>query len=148
MYKLNFPQYDFRVKNSENKLFLFDLVRKKFVRLTPEEWVRQHVLWYLYKDLKYPLSLINIEKEIILNKTKKRYDVVVFNPDGDIRIIVECKAPHIKLTQQTFDQVARYNLSLNADYLMLTNGHEHYYCSMDYEQEKYHFLREIPVYTR
>lgn len=147
MQLLNFPQYSFRLKNKENKLFLFDVVRKKFVRLTPEEWVRQHVVWYLHNDLHYPLSLINVEKEINLHNIKKRYDVVVFNKNGSIHLIVECKAPEINITQGTFDQIARYNLKLQSAYLMVTNGHEHYYCTMDYTEEKYRFLREIPTYS-
>ncbi|HEA28641.1 MAG TPA: type I restriction enzyme HsdR N-terminal domain-containing protein [Leeuwenhoekiella sp.] len=147
MQELNFPRYSFRVKNSENKLFLFDVVRKKFVRLTPEEWVRQHVVWYLHHELHYPLSLINVEKEIALHQTKKRYDVVVFKRDGSIHLIVECKAPQIGINQTTFDQIARYNLKLHASYLMVTNGHTHYYCTMDYIEEKYQFLREIPTYS-
>ncbi len=147
MQELNFPRYSFRVKNRENKLFLFDVVRKKFVRLTPEEWVRQHVVWYLHQELNYPLSLINVEKEITLHHVKKRYDVVVFKRDGSIHVIVECKAPEINITQHTFDQIARYNLKLQASYLMVTNGHAHYYCTMDYTEEKYRFLKEIPVYS-
>lgn len=147
MQELNFPQYSFRVKNKENKLFLFDVVRKKFVRLTPEEWVRQHVVWYLHHELKYPFSLINVEKEITLHQIKKRYDVVVFKRDGSIHLIVECKAPEISITQHTFDQIARYNLKLQASYLMVTNGHMHYYCTMDYTEEKYRFLKEIPTYS-
>ncbi len=147
MQELNFPQYSFRVKNRENKLFLFDVVRKKFVRLTPEEWVRQHVVWYLHHELKYPFSLINVEKEIALHQIKKRYDVVVFKKDGSIHLIVECKAPEINITQHTFDQIARYNLELQATYLMVTNGHAHYYCTMDYTEEKYRFLKEIPIYS-
>lgn len=147
MQELNFPRYSFRVKNRENKLFLFDVVRKKFVRLTPEEWVRQHVVWYLHHELNYPFSLINVEKEITLHQVKKRYDVVVFKRDGSIHLIVECKAPEINITQHTFDQIARYNLKLQASYLMVTNGHAHYYCTMDYTEEKYRFLQEIPVYS-
>lgn len=146
MQKLNFPSYNFRLKNSENKTFIFDQVRKKFLRLTPEEWVRQHTLNYLIQVLGYPLSLINVEKELLLHQTKKRYDIVVFNPDGSIQLIVECKAPAVKINQETFDQIARYNLALEANYLMITNGLTHYYCLLDYQAEKYVFLREIPSY--
>lgn len=83
---------------------------------------------------------------LVLNEMKKRYDLVVFNPDGSIHIIVECKAPQVEITQETFDQIARYNLSLKADYLMVTNGLEHYYCQMDYEKQAYVFLKELPLY--
>lgn len=147
MQALNFPCYTLRVKNSENKPFLFDAVRKKFVRLTPEEWVRQHVVHYLHRDLGYPMTLINVEKKIDLHGMSKRYDVVIFNPNGSLHLMVECKAPQIRITQETFDQIARYNLQLRATYLMVTNGLEHYYCTIDYEGGKYHFLKEIPSYT-
>jgi len=145
--KLNFPKYQFRFKSNENKTLIFDIVRKTFVILTPEEWVRQHVLWNLITEKKFPLSHINVEKQIQLNKTIKRYDIVVFNPNGSIKIIVECKAPKIPITQKTFDQIAQYNLVLNAEYLMVTNGLKHYYCQMDFENEKYKFLRDIPTYS-
>lgn len=148
MQKLAFPAYSFRLKNSENKPFIFDVIRKKFLVLTPEEWVRQHILQFLSQDKKYPLSLINVEKEIKVGNTRKRYDIVVFKPDGRLFLIVECKAPSIKITQDTFDQIARYNLQLEADYLMVSNGLQHYYCQMDYEAERYQFLRALPDYKR
>lgn len=146
MQKLNFKDYSFRFKSSENKTLIFDIIRKKFVLLTPEEWVRQHVLQFLISEKKYPTSLINVEKQIKLHKTQKRYDIVVFNTDGSIHIIIECKAPQIRISQDTFDQIAQYNFVLNASYLMISNGLEHYYCQMDFENEKYHFLKEIPEY--
>jgi predicted type IV restriction endonuclease len=146
MQQLHFPAYSFRFKSSENKISIFDEIRKKFVILTPEEWVRQHVVQFLINDKNFPKSHINVEKELKLNQTKKRYDVVIYNKDGSIFLIVECKAPQIMIVQDTFDQIARYNLSLNAGYLMVTNGLNHYYCQLDYENEKYHFLEEIPNY--
>lgn len=144
MQPLRFPSYQFRFKNSENKVAIFDEIRKKFIVLTPEEWVRQHVVHHLMYDKAFPKSWINVEKLIKLNGLTKRYDVVVFNPNGSIYLLVECKAPHINITQQTFDQIARYNLALKAEYLMVTNGLEHYFCQMDYENEKYHFLQDVP----
>ena len=147
MQKLNFPTYSFRFKNSENKVSIFDAIRKKFVILQPEEWVRQHCVQYLIEEKKYPKSLINVEKELKINDLKKRYDIVIFNPDGSIHLIVECKAPKIKINQDAFDQVARYNLALNATYLMVTNGINHYYCAMDFDAERYHFLKNIPNYN-
>jgi type I site-specific restriction endonuclease len=144
MQPLHFPSYQFRFKNSENKVAIFDEIRKKFIILTPEEWVRQHVVHYLISDKKFPKSWINVEKRIQLNGLTKRYDVVVFNTDGSIFLLVECKAPEIKISQHTFDQIARYNRALKADYLMVTNGLEHYFCQMDYENEKYHFLQDLP----
>jgi len=144
---LNFPKFTFRFKNSENKISIFDTIRKKFVILQPEEWVRQHCVQYLIEEKKYPKSLINVEKELIINTLKKRYDIVVFNPNGGIHLIVECKAPKITINQDTFDQVARYNLKLNATYLMVTNGINHYYCQMDFKNEQYQFLEDIPEYS-
>jgi len=144
MHQLNFPKYQFRFKSSENKTLIFDEIRKKFIILTPEEWVRQHVVRFLISEKKYSKSLINVEKQLKVKDTIKRYDVVVYNRDGSIFLIVECKAPSISITQQTFDQIARYNLVANATYLMVTNGLEHYYCQMDYKNEKYIFLRDLP----
>ncbi len=147
MQQLNFPIYNFRFKNSENKVSIFDEIRKKFIILTPEEWVRQHVVRFLLEEKKYPKSLINVEKVLSVNGLRKRYDIVVFNPDGSIFVLVECKAPEIKTAQATFDQIARYNLALKAQFLMVTNGHNHYFCQMDFENEKYDFLKELPDYV-
>lgn len=143
MQKLNFPDFSFRFKNSENNLLVFDEIRKKFVVLTPEEWVRIHVVQYLIQEKNYPKSLINVEKVIKLNGLTKRYDVVVFQPDGSILLAVECKQPNVAITQAVFDQIARYNLTLKANYLMVTNGLNHYFCQMDFENEKYIFLNEM-----
>lgn len=147
MQKLNFPTYSFRFKNSENKVSIFDEIRKKFILLTPEEWVRQHVVQFLLQDKKYPKSYINVEKLIKINELSKRYDGVVFQPNGEIFLLIECKAPEVPISQQTFDQIARYNLVLKAKYLMVTNGLNHYFCQMDFENEKYVFLRELPEYS-
>ncbi|MBC3758868.1 type I restriction enzyme HsdR N-terminal domain-containing protein [Hyunsoonleella sp. SJ7] len=146
MHKLNFPTYQFRFKNSENKVLIFDIIRKKFVVLQPEEWVRQNCVHFLIEDKNYPKSLINVEKELKVNGLKKRYDIVVFKPSGEIEIVVECKAPNIEIDQNVFDQIARYNLELRADVLMVTNGLNHYYCEMDFENERYLFLKDIPEY--
>lgn len=146
MQKLNFQLYNFRFKNSENKVSIFDEIRKKFIILTPEEWVRQHVVQFLLEEKNYPKSLINVEKVLKVNGLRKRYDVVVFNPDGSIFILIECKAPEIKIAQVTFDQIARYNMTMKAEYLMVTNGLNHYFCQMDFENEKYQFLTELPIY--
>jgi len=145
--KLNFPTYSFRLKNRENKRFIFDDIRKKFVVLQPEEWVRQHCINYLVVHKNYPKTLINVEKELKINGLTKRYDIVVYNSDGSIHLIVECKSPKININQDTFDQIARYNLTLNATYLMVTNGINHYYCAMDFEAERYQFLKDIPDYA-
>ncbi|MGY0392163.1 type I restriction enzyme HsdR N-terminal domain-containing protein [Bizionia sp. KMM 8389] len=147
MQALNFPKFSFRFKNNENKVSIFDPIRKKFVILQPEEWVRQHCLQVLMIHKKYPKTLINVEKELHVNGLKKRYDIVVYNSDGSIHLIVECKAPNITINQQTFDQIAQYNLTLNATYLMVTNGINHYFCQMDFEAECYNFLKDIPDYN-
>lgn len=148
MQQLNFPAYQFRIKSSENKTSIFDQIRKKFIVLTPEEWVRQHTINFLIKEKKYPKSLINVEKKIDINGLTKRYDIIIFKPDGSIQIIVECKSATTPITQQTFDQIARYNLALKGDYLMVTNGLQHYYCQLDYEQQQYIFLKDVPDYTK
>lgn len=146
MQNLNFPKYNFRFKSNENKTLIFDIIRKKFVVLTPEEWVRQHTIHFLTSEKKYPISHINVEKQLQLNDTVKRYDIVVFNKDGTIKIIVECKAPSIKTNQQTFDQIARYNLVLKSETLMVTNGLEHFFCIMDFINKRYLFLKDLPSY--
>lgn len=116
--------------------------------LQPEEWVRQHMVNYLMKTKNYPKSHINVEKQLKVNTLTKRYDIVVFNPDGSIEVLVECKAPEITIDQNTFNQIARYNRELKANYLIVTNGLAHFYCKMDEEQEKYSFLRDIPDFSR
>ena len=148
MQNLNFPTYSFRLKNSENNTHIFDVVRKKFVVLQPEEWVRQHCVQYLIQEKKYPISLINVEKVVLINGLKKRYDIVIFNSDGSLALVVECKAPKVKITQAAFDQIARYNLALKAPYLMVTNGLNHYFCTMNHDLESFEFLETIPNYTR
>ena len=148
MQKLNFPQFEYRFKSTENKVSIFDVIRKKFIVLQPEEWVRQHCVHYLINEKNYPKSLINVEKELNINGLKKRYDIVIFNSDGSILLIVECKSFDITINQDTFDQIARYNLALNAEFLMVTNGINHYYCQMDTEAERYQFLRDIPNYKK
>lgn len=148
MQLLNFPSYSFRVKNRKNRTLIFDDVRKKFVVLTPEEWVRQHAVQFLLQEKKYPFNYINVEKQIKLNGLVKRYDIVVFKPNGQLHILVECKAPEIAISQSTFDQIAQYNFKLNAEYLMVTNGLSHFYCKTDAEAEKYQFMREIPDFSR
>jgi len=146
MKKLNLPPYSFKIKSKENKLYIFDMLRKKNVVLTPEEWVRQNYIQYLIVEKKYPKSLIAIEKQLKINNLNKRTDILIFDKNGKTNIIVECKAPKVKITQETFDQIARYNLGLNANYLIVTNGLQHYYCKMDHQLKKYNFLSDIPDY--
>jgi len=146
MQALNLPTYKFKIKSRENKLFIYDIVRKKYVSLTPEEWVRQHIIHYLINDKNYPISLIAVEKKLIINKLTKRTDILVFTSKGAPNIIIECKAPSVKINQNSFDQIARYNLKLTANYLMVSNGLNHYFCFMDVEKEQYVFLENIPHY--
>ena len=146
MQQLNFPSFSFRFKNSENKVSIFDAIRKKFINLTPEEWVRQHVVQFLMIEKNYPKSLLNVEKVLQVNGLRKRYDIVVYNSDGTIHILIECKAPEVPISQSTFDQIAQYNMTLQSNYLMVTNGLNHYFCQMDNENEKYQFLNELPDY--
>lgn len=146
MQQLRFPNYKFRFKINENKVAIFDEIRKKFVIVTPEEWVRQHVVQFLVIEKNYPKSWISVEKTIKINSLTKRYDVVIYNPDGSIAVLVECKAPNVSITQNTFNQIARYNMTLKASYLMVTNGFNHYFCLMDYEHKRYEFLSELPEY--
>ena len=146
MEKLHLPKYPYKVKNRENKLYIFDIIRKKYIVLTPEEWVRQHFVNYLIQDKNYPKSIIAIEKQLKYNGLVKRTDILIFDKHGLPDIIVECKSPSIKISQDTFDQIARYNLKLNANYLIVTNGLQHYYCRLDHQKKQYVFLKEIPRY--
>ncbi len=144
MLKLNFPEYNFKLKKQNGKLLIFDPIRKKYYTLTPEEWVRQHTLQYLTHDKKYPESLIAIEKELKINQTKRRFDIVVFNHKMTPEILIECKAPTVKISQKTFDQANQYNWLLKAPFLFLTNGMKHYICQIDFETNQFKFLKELP----
>jgi hypothetical protein len=144
MQKLNFPDYSFKIKSKENKPAIFSILRKKYLVLSPEEWVRQHCVNYLMTEKNFSPNLLSEERQIQMNGITKRYDIVGFKPNGSIELIVECKAPNIEITQDTFDQIARYNMALNADYLMITNGLNHYFCQMDYNDETYIFLDHLP----
>lgn len=146
MIQLNFPTYKFKLKNRENKSYVWDPVRKKWVVLQPEEWVRQHCIAFLVEDKKYPLELINVEKKIQLNGRSKRYDIIVFQPTGKPHILIECKSPTVSITQKSFDQIAKYNMALNSKYLMITNGIDHYFCQIDAAKAKYQFLKSLPIF--
>lgn len=148
MKNLNFPSYNFRIKNSENNTYIFDVIRKKFVVLQPEEWVRQNCIQFLINEKNFPVNLINVEKVVKINGLNKRYDIIVYNSDGSIFLIVECKAPEVKISQSAFDQIARYNLTLKASYLMVTNGLNHYFCTIDHNLGIYNFLKELPSYVK
>lgn len=134
------------MKSEEEKTYIFDVVRKKYLLLTPEEWVRQNFIQYLNKVKKYPLGLMGVEQMVKYNSLKTRADIVMYNTEGKANIIVECKAPDVKITQDTFNQIAKYNSQLKVKYLLVTNGMNHYCCKMDYESNRITFLEEIPSY--
>ena len=147
MQNLNLPIYSIKLIKEGNKTLVFDPIRKKNIILTPEEWVRQNFIQFLIKEKNYPPSLIAVEMEINLLNTKKRCDIVLYNNKGLPHMIVECKAPSIKISQDTFDQIARYNITLKTDLLVVTNGLQHYVCMMNHQNQRYHFLKEIPNYS-
>jgi hypothetical protein len=146
MDKLNFPTYAFRVKGQEYERKIFDDVRKKYVALTPEEWVRQHIVRYLIKEKNYPSSLFAIETGTKYNHLAKRTDIVVYNPDREVVLLIECKAPGVTINQNPFNQIAMYNKDLHGKFLIVTNGLSHYCCEVDYEKGDHKFLVEIPDY--
>ncbi len=148
MKKLNLPEYTFSVKVTDGREYIFDPVRRKDVRLTPEEWVRQNFIRYLHEEKQYPLSLMQVEKEFSWNGLSLRSDVLVFSPEVVPRMIVECKAPGVKLTDAVFEQIARYNMKYHVPYLLVTNGLTHYCCRLDHREGSYRFLQEIPDYSR
>lgn len=147
MESLNLPTYSFNLKLIEQRKYIFDFIRKKYVILTPEEWVRQNFLKYLVEEKKYPASLIFVEMEFKLNTLSKRCDAVVFNRNGEPKVIVECKASSVKIDKLVFEQIARYNMQLKVDYLIVTNGLKHFCCKIDFENQSYTFLKEIPDYS-
>jgi len=147
MDKLNLPAYSFRITKSANgSLFIFDSFRKKQVLLTPEEWVRQNILRYLTEEKKFPASLISLEAGIQVYRKPGRYDALVYNRSGMPSVLIECKAPPVAIGQETFDQVAAYNRTVKAPYLLITNGIKHYFCKIIADKMKYDFMEDIPVF--
>lgn len=147
MQSLNFPPLELKIRLHDGREEIFDPIRKKFVTLIPEEWVRQHVLAYLLLEKGVPLSLLSVEKTFKINGLTRRFDVVVFGRNAKPVMLIECKAPGIKISEHTFDQAARYNLSLKAGLFLITNGIEHYCCRIDFDNRLYVFLNEIPVFA-
>ena len=145
---LNLPSYPFKIIEREGKYYIFDFIRKKELLLSPEEWVRQHFVQYLILEKGISKNYISLEKGLQLHDLKKRTDILVFDENTMPNILVECKAPHVKITQAVFDQAARYNMVYNVKYLVVTNGLEHYYCEMDYECETYRFIEDLPNFGR
>ena len=146
MQELNLPSYPFNVKRDADVLQIFDIIRKKWVVLQPEEWVRQHVVWYLIEEKGYPASLIAIEKSLLVNKLQKRFDIVLHNNHGKPLIIVECKAPGIKISEDTLHQALRYNSIIRAPYIFLTNGLEMYYGKLNFTDASFSYIKDIPFY--
>ena len=144
MQKLNLPAYSFKIQNIKGKEQIFDSIRKKFVVLTPEEWVRQNFIHFLINEKKYPASLMAVEKKLLINKQPQRFDLLIYNRKGHPNVIVEFKAPEVKITQETFDQAVRYNMALKVKIIMVSNGLQHFACEIDYENNSYSYLKEIP----
>ena len=146
MQELNLPKYEIRIGRKDGRLTIFDFLRRRYVALTPEEWVRQHFTHFLVEHKSYPQGLLANEVELSVGDKSLRCDSVLYDRELRPRMIVEYKAPHIKLTQKVFQQIATYNLLLHVDYLIVSNGIEHHCVKMDYENEKYLFLEDIPEY--
>jgi len=146
MQKLNLPGYEFKLTKKGNKDYIFDRVRRRYVLLTPEEWVRQNFINYLIKEKKYPESLMAVEKQLMINNCLFRFDLVSYSRAGSPSLIAEFKAPGVKITQDVFDQVVRYNMGLRVQRVVVTNGMNHYVCEIDYEQNSYRYLEEVPEY--
>lgn len=140
------PTYSFRIRERNNKAWIYDIFRKKFVMFTPEEWVRQNFLTWLTLEKGYPVSMLGVETNLQMEGTLWRCDAVFFNRSAKPHVIIECKSPDVQITQESFDQVARYNYLLRARYLMVTNGLTHYCCQVDYLRHTYQFLKEIPLW--
>jgi len=144
--ELNLPQYSFKITGKEGEEIILDPLRRKFVKLTPEEWVRQNFIQYLVNEGKYPSGLIGVEIGINLNKLKRRVDILIHNREGVPVMIVECKAPEIALNDKVFDQIVVYNMGLKVPYIIVTNGIDHYACRIDFKENRYDFLNVIPLY--
>ncbi|MBO5665663.1 MAG: type I restriction enzyme HsdR N-terminal domain-containing protein [Bacteroidaceae bacterium] len=148
MLSLNLPKYETKICERDGKLQIFDPLRKCHVALTPEEWVRQHFVNFLIESRGFPAALMANEVAITVNGMKRRCDTVVYDKQLQPRVIVEYKAPTVKITKEVFAQISRYNLTLKVDYLIVSNGLQHYCCRMDYPNNSYSFLQEIPEYTK
>lgn len=146
MYELNLPKYGIKIANENGHLTIFDVLRRKYVALTPEEWVRQHFVHYLIGHKGYPQTLMANEIQLAIGNKKLRCDSVLYDRSLKPRMIIEYKAPTVNITQKVFDQITVYNMLLHVDYLVVSNGIKHYCCRMDYDNQKYLFLEDIPDY--
>ncbi len=145
--ELNLPEYSFRITTQKGKQMIFDPLRRKYVRLTPEEWVRQNFISYLVNEGSYPAGLIGVEVSFVFNKLKRRADLLIHNRSGEPVMIVECKSPDVRLDDEVFDQIATYNLQFKVPYLVVTNGMTHYACRFNPSANKYNDLLSIPFYN-
>jgi hypothetical protein len=143
---LQLPPYPFKIIEDNGRLILFDEIRKKHIIITPEEWVRQHFVQYLINQKGYPKTLIKLEGGLKLHGNARRTDIVVFNPFGEKILLIECKAPSVNIDQKVFDQVARYNMVHKVAWLAVSNGLTHYYCCIDFLNETYQFIENLPDY--
>ncbi len=148
MEELNFPKYEFRFSLQGQKKLIFDSIRKKFVVLTPEEWVRQHIINYLSVDKNIPQGLIAIENGVKIFDSTKRTDLRVYGKNGQALVLIECKAPYVKIDQKVLNQIAVYNFKLKIPYLMISNGLFHVYCKIDFEKQSLEYLKELPNYEQ
>ena len=146
MKQLNLPEYSFRITGKEGEELILDPIRRKFVRLTPEEWVRQNFIQYLVNEGGYPPGLIGVEVKSRFSNLNRRVDILIHDRTGAPVMIVECKSPEITLNDKVFDQIVCYNLGFRVPYLIVTNGLVHYACRIDIENNKYEFLHVIPLY--
>lgn len=144
--KLNLPPFTPKVQKTDGKSTIFDIIRKKYVALTPEEWVRQHLVNYFINHRGYPKSLISVESGLHFNQLAKRTDVVVYSREGSPLLLAECKSFKVSLSDRVFEQSAIYNSSLKAPYLLISNGLVHYCCHLNYQESTYTFLGEVPAY--
>lgn len=146
MISLNLPSYSYKIKELETGKQIFDSIRKKYVKLTPEEWVRQHFIHYLVHYKHYSASLISVEHGMQHSKGRFRSDVLIHNNKAEVIMLVECKAASVKINQEVFDQIVNYNIRYRAPYLSVTNGMKHYCCQVDYTKKSIQYLKEIPDY--
>lgn len=146
MERLNLPPFDYQIRSSEQGYLIFDVVRRRYVRLTPEEWVRQHFLHYLMDHLAYPRALVRLEQGVRYNRLQHRADILVYDRAAKPLLLVECKAPHVSLKHDTWGQIARYNASINARLLAMTNGLQHACWQLDYAQGNHILLPSIPSF--
>lgn len=145
MQALNLPKYDFRFEKRDNQSFIFDRIRKKMILCTPEEWVRQNLICYFIAEKNVPPGLISIEKEVKINKLSRRYDIMIANKLGEAIVLIECKAPKVKITQDVFIQIAQYNLHFKVPYLFVSNGISHYFCKINKENQ-IEFVKQMPLF--